>query len=278
MNFLEQAASAIAEADALVICAGAGMGVDSGLPDFRGDEGFWNAYPPFAALGLRFVEVANPRWFAEEPELAWGFYGHRLQLYRETAPHHGYAILLDWAKSKKGDARVFTSNVDGHFQQVGFNDHDVLECHGSIHFLQCSVPCGEAIWPADDTWIDIDERTFRAVPPLPSCPHCGEMARPNILMFSDGKWLWNRTRQQEQQYENWLHQLGGRSLTIIECGAGSAVPTVRYQSETLLGWGAQLVRINPREAQGPPGTISIAMNAREALEAIQSTLTGTNGA
>ena len=36
--------------DALLVAAGAGMGVDSGLPDFRGDEGFWRAYPPFAAL------------------------------------------------------------------------------------------------------------------------------------------------------------------------------------------------------------------------------------
>src|SRR5262245_7510055 len=43
----DQAATAIRDADALLIGAGAGMGVDSGLPDFRGNEGFWNAYPPF---------------------------------------------------------------------------------------------------------------------------------------------------------------------------------------------------------------------------------------
>ena len=47
----------------LLVTAGAGMGVDSGLPDFRGTEGFWRSYPPLAELGLRFEEVANPAWF-----------------------------------------------------------------------------------------------------------------------------------------------------------------------------------------------------------------------
>jgi len=64
----------------LLIAAGAGMGVDSGLPDFRGKEGFWRAYPPLLKLGIRFEEMANPRWFTENPELAWGFYGHRYNL------------------------------------------------------------------------------------------------------------------------------------------------------------------------------------------------------
>ena len=52
-------------AKSLLIGAGAGMGVDSGLPDFRGSEGFWKAYPPLAKLGIRFEEMANPRWFLE---------------------------------------------------------------------------------------------------------------------------------------------------------------------------------------------------------------------
>jgi len=70
--------------------AGAGMGVDSGLPDFRGDEGFWKAYPPMAKLGIRFSSMANPRWFESDPELAWGFYGHRLNLYRATVLDRPY--------------------------------------------------------------------------------------------------------------------------------------------------------------------------------------------
>src|SRR5207245_5238982 len=91
---LQQAAHALATADVLLIGAGAGMGVDSGLPDFRGTQGFWRAYPPYEKLGLDFASVANPRWFASDPELAWGFYGHRLNLYRSSRPHDGFRILL----------------------------------------------------------------------------------------------------------------------------------------------------------------------------------------
>ncbi|MCP6390612.1 hypothetical protein NL487_27205, partial [Klebsiella pneumoniae] len=79
---LDAAAELIAQADALVIAAGAGLGVDSGLPDFRGREGFWRAYPALGRAGLDFTTVASPLTFERDPELAWGFYGHRLALYR----------------------------------------------------------------------------------------------------------------------------------------------------------------------------------------------------
>nr|VFK03587.1 MAG: Sir2 family protein [Candidatus Kentron sp. H]VFK03900.1 MAG: Sir2 family protein [Candidatus Kentron sp. H]VFK06621.1 MAG: Sir2 family protein [Candidatus Kentron sp. H] len=87
------AAKQISRAEAILIGAGAGMGVDSGLPDFRGNEGFWRAYPPLKRLGLSFVSMANPLWLETDPALAWGFYGHRLHLYRDTVPHAGFQIL-----------------------------------------------------------------------------------------------------------------------------------------------------------------------------------------
>ena len=77
----KQAAVALQAADALLVTAGAGMGVDSGLPDFRGQQGFWRAYPAIARLGLCFEEMANPAWFDKDAALAWAFYGHRLNLY-----------------------------------------------------------------------------------------------------------------------------------------------------------------------------------------------------
>src|SRR5260370_29347307 len=95
---LKHAAKVILSAEALLMGAGAGMGVDSGLPDFRGAQGFWRAYPPYEKLGLDFVSLANPRWFKTDPTLAWGFYGHRLNLYRRTEPHAGFGILRRWSE------------------------------------------------------------------------------------------------------------------------------------------------------------------------------------
>ena len=83
----------IRQADGLLITAGAGIGVDSGLPDFRGPQGFWGAYPALGRARIAFEAIANPAAFASQPRLAWGFYGHRLNLYRRTVPHEGFRIL-----------------------------------------------------------------------------------------------------------------------------------------------------------------------------------------
>ncbi len=266
---MARAAQAVSEAEVLVFCAGAGMGGDSGLPDFRGDEGFWKAYPPIARLGYSFIDMANPAWFSRDPELAWGFYGHRMNLYRETVPHQGFELLLDWAERAPGGAFVFTSNVDGQYQRAGFAEDLIEECHGSIHHLQCAVPCHGGIWSGDQDRVEVDLDTLRAVPPLPACPRCGGMARPNILMFGDGAWLYQRSGAQSDRFQHWLLSNEGRPMTVVECGAGSAVPTVRFTSEGLVRrLGATLVRINPREHRVPAGQIGIPAGAMATLNAM----------
>jgi NAD-dependent SIR2 family protein deacetylase len=271
----ERAASTVREAGAILVTAGAGMGVDSGLPDFRGNEGFWKAYPPFKKLGLSFVDLANPAWFDTDPELAWGFYGHRLSLYRKTRPHAGFEILRRWGEKVPAGAWVFTSNVDGAFQRAGFDPDRIVECHGAIDFLQCTRSCSLGIVPADGYEPDVDEATFRARLPLPKCAACGSLARPNILMFGDYGWDDSRTSAQEERLSSWLGGVGRGSgkLVVIECGAGSAVPTVRMTSErTVMRRDAVLIRVNLREPHVPAGHIGIAEGALRALGEIDRRL------
>jgi NAD-dependent SIR2 family protein deacetylase len=268
---LARAAELISAAGALLVCAGAGMGVDSGLPDFRGDEGFWRAYPSYARLGLRFEELADPRHFATDPALAWGFYGHRLALYRETVPHEGFGLLRSWGSAMSGGVRVYTSNVDGQFQRAGF-DH-VAEAHGSIHHIQCFNGCSAAIWAADRLEPSIDESTMRALPPLPTCPNCGGLSRPNILMFGDYDWVPHRSQAQLDELNSWRRK--NRGLVVIELGAGQAVPTVRRQSELASAATGALIRINPREPDVRHGRgVSIAAGALATVSALDSLLRG----
>ncbi|MDD7938712.1 NAD-dependent protein deacetylase [Actinomycetospora lutea] len=247
------------------------MGVDSGLPDFRGPEGFWRAYPPYRRLGLRFEEIADPEHFDDDPELAWGFYGHRLALYRRTDPHAGYAVLRRWAD--RWPARVFTSNVDGAFQAAGFAGEDVTECHGAIGMLQCTAPCHDGTWPADDVDVVIDEDTMRARPPLPTCPRCGRVARPNILMFGDGSWVPGHHGERMAAHRAWLRGVDARRLVVVELGAGTAVPTVRRHAELAAAASGALVRINVREPEIRHGRgVPLASGARATLEAIDAAL------
>jgi NAD-dependent SIR2 family protein deacetylase len=265
------AAEYIQNCDAILVTAGAGIGVDSGLPDFRGNEGFWKAYPPIARLGISFYELANPDWFHKDPKLAWAFYGHRLNLYRATTPHHGFYQILELAEHKDGGYFVFTSNVDGQFQKAGYSDQQIEECHGSIHHLQCSNSCTDKIWSAEELEISVDIDKFEALEPLPQCRDCGSIARPNILMFGDWGWNSYRTGEQEKRLSQWLEKLkNNRSkLVVIEIGAGNAVPTVRHLSENVsTQLSAKLIRINPRDHQVPQGHLSIPENAASGIRKI----------
>ncbi|MFQ3167696.1 MAG: NAD-dependent SIR2 family protein deacetylase [Limisphaerales bacterium] len=255
-------------AEVIFIGAGAGMGVDSGLPDFRGPEGFWKEYPVFRERGFRFEDIANPRWFAKNPEKAWGFYGHRLNLYRKTTPHAGFGILREWAGRASFGAFVFTSNVDGQFQKAGFDPDRIVECHGSIHHLQCSEGC-PGIWDASDVHLEVDPMTISAQGQLPLCPRCDAIARPNILMFEDMNWQPNRTRSQQSKLDKWLAGQDGLRSVVIECGAGDAIPTVRLKCEHFDG---RLIRINPREFHVPDGHIGLPMSAADALSRINTAM------
>lgn len=152
-NALRRAAEAISKSEAMLIGAGAGMGVDSGLPDFRGSDGFWRGYPRYQELRLDFKALANPRWFRDDPSVAWGFYGHRLELYRQTKPHDGFAALRKWGERMPFGTFVYTSNVDGQFQRAGFDPDRIIEVHGAIDRLQCLVDCGVGLFSADSTMV-----------------------------------------------------------------------------------------------------------------------------
>ncbi|WP_136525846.1 SIR2 family NAD-dependent protein deacylase [Geomonas ferrireducens] len=271
-----EGAALLAAAQALVVTAGAGMGVDSGLPDFRGDTGFWRAYPLYERLGISFVDAANPDHFEHDPAFGWGFYGHRTNLYRDTIPHTGFTLLLEWAARYRLDFFVATSNVDGQFQKAGFAEESILEFHGSIHHLQCTRPCSERIWDNRETF-RIDEATMRS-DHVPLCPRCGSAARPNILMFGDYAWVGERTRRQEERFRQFLSSQSGKRIVVVELGAGTAIPTVRAASERIGALsGARVIRINPREPQIQRPHLSLPCGALEGLSGIEDALSGARG-
>jgi NAD-dependent SIR2 family protein deacetylase len=266
----QKAAEAVREAGALVVTAGAGMGVDSGLPDFRGDQGFWKAYPMYERLGLSFVDAANPQHFGEDPAFGWGFYGHRLNLYRSTEPHAGFALLRGWIDRFSLEWFVVTSNVDGQFQKAGFDEERILEVHGSIHHLQCMAGCTDRIWPNGEE-VPVDLSTMRAGR-VPRCPSCGAVARPNILMFGDSGWIADRTYDQQRRLDAFAEESVDDRTVVLEMGAGTAIPTIRFASERLGGRGGLVVRINPREPQIGTGHLSMPVGALDGLTAIDRAL------
>eukprot|EP00466_Bigelowiella_natans_P000824 jgi/Bigna1/74504/fgenesh1_pg.29_\ len=238
------------------VAAGAGFSADSGLPVYQ-DVARDAVY---LKMGVDYQELANERWFSEDPEIAIGFWGHSFNLYKDTEPHAGYAAIRDWIGFMfRKKAFVYTSNVDGHFAKSGFNEEQVYEIHGSIDQWQCSAKCCQARHNAPTRFrFTIDEKNKRAfakeepqspsgkvfVQNHPECPKCSRILRPNIMLFGDKSYI--HDSEGERRYVDWEEAMESSmsnsidsnlkthdfdQLVILELGCGVKVPTVRMEVE-----------------------------------------------
>ena len=248
MDNITLAKQAIEAADAILITAGAGMGVDSGLPDFRGNEGLWTAYPPIKKLGYDFKQMESSSLFRNNSKLAWGFYGHRMNLYRDTEPSIGFNLLKDLVKTKDDNYFIFTSNVDGHFQKAGFPENKIYEIHGSINYLQCINNCTSQIFKNNIENIKVDMGTLE-IDDVPECSACRSVLMPNILMFGDATLNESKISKQNDEFNQWLKFVKGSKIVILEIGAGRTIPTIRNFSDkySKKNENSILIRINPLE-------------------------------
>ena len=92
-------------------------------------------------------------------------------------------------------------------------------------------------------------------------------------MFGDAGYDPVLSDAQERRFSGWLADVAGGQIVVVEVGAGTAVPTIRRIGQFLVHQhGAQLVRVNPREPGGGPGTLSLAAGALETLQALDRAL------
>ena len=246
---LERAAELILQADALLVTAGVGMGIDSRQPDLRGMV----TATPLVTLGGGQVDLSRlacPEAFRTHPRQAWGLYGSRLNLYRATQPHSGFVILKRWGENMPKGYAVLTSSIDGQFQKAGFDPASIQEFHGSIDYLQCLLPCCNAIWSTDESEPKVDVEKCLLLNAIPKCPHCGGTARPNVLMKEDWGWLANRYADQVAHFSGWLAK--ANRPVVVEVDVGSSISTIRrFSHQIILDFGGRLVRINPRDFSVP---------------------------
>lgn len=269
-------AALLAEADALLVTAGAGMSVESVPPD---DEGLQQLQARFEAQGRSFREMAQPWWFGEYPDRAWAWYGHRQRWCRRTQPHDGYRILRTWAQVPPSGSFVVTTNVDGQFFEAGFTDWQVLERHGSLFRYQCTTPCCSEVWSASEPVFRIDPETLQAVGELPRCRRCGALARPNVLMYDDTRWIDAVRREQQQRFDAWLASVRGKRMLIVELGAGEGAASVRRVTERLLDRSlVSLVRINPTATEADEPLHVLRLPALAAIRLIHEALPERFGA
>jgi NAD-dependent SIR2 family protein deacetylase len=220
-------------ADGILILAGAGMSVDSGLPDFRGSNGMWTKAKE------DFISLATARGFDDDPLASWNFYISRMLAYGHTKPHAGYTRLLDAVNQHGKDYFVVTSNVDGHFHMAGYDPARIYEIHGDLRHAQCKQPCTRQLQPMPRF-----TATLSSIDEIPRCARCQQSLRPNVLMFSDPSMVWTNIDLGEDRFRRWMEPR--MSVLGIEIGAGTVIPSIRYIAEERT---STLIRINPYESK-----------------------------
>jgi NAD-dependent deacetylase len=146
-----------------VALTGAGISTESGIPDFRSAGGIWAEYDP--------LEVASIDAFHRDPARVWEFYGRRLDVLADAEPNEGHLALAELERLGLLQA-VVTQNVDGLHGAAG--TRELIEVHGTISQARC-LACG-AVVPRDQV---------RDLLPVPLCPRCGAVLKPDVVMFGE---------------------------------------------------------------------------------------------
>jgi NAD-dependent deacetylase len=159
-------AALLRERQPCVVLTGAGVSTESGIPDFRSETGIWAEVDPF--------EVASIHAFRRDPDRVWSFYRERIHLLRDAEPNAAHLALAELERRGLVQA-VITQNIDQLHARAG--SRDVVEVHGSIR----SARCLRCLWdePADAVLAQL------AFAPTPSCPHCGEVLKPGVVLFGE---------------------------------------------------------------------------------------------
>ncbi|WP_338791105.1 Sir2 family NAD-dependent protein deacetylase [Bernardetia sp. MNP-M8] len=267
IKILQTITNWLKEANAIVITAGAGMGVDSGLADYRGKEGGqWGKVETETKKTV--FETVNPAAFLENPAYSWDLFGKRMEEYENTQPHQGFYILKKWTQKFDLDYFVITSNIDSHFQKAGFEEEKIRELHGSLAYFQSSDnKLSDKIWKNELTGKQIQLGTYDNR--FPMCPHSKVMARPNVYMFRDDTFVNTRTKAQEENFQKFLDKNKGKNIVVFEIGSGPHVQAVRMKTRFLkTNYDAKIVRINPKDFKIKAPHIGIDTGALKALNEI----------
>ncbi|MCU0847127.1 MAG: NAD-dependent deacylase [Spirochaetes bacterium] len=161
---IEKAAAMIKNAENVIALTGAGISVESGIPDFRSAGGLWDKYDP--------AVYATINSFIRMPEKVWEMLFDMVDLKMGAKPNPGHLALAD-LESMGHLGAIITQNIDNLHQEAG--NRNVIEYHGNVSRLQC-IKCG--------TLYGLDEFDLSKKVP-PRCADCDRILKPTVIFFGE---------------------------------------------------------------------------------------------
>ena len=158
----------IQRAQRIVFFGGAGVSTESGIPDFRSENGIFQAMNRY---GLPPEELLSHSFFIRNPQTFYDYYRNNL-LITDVRPNDAHLALAKLEQDGKLQA-VITQNIDGLHQKAG--SKNVFELHGSIYRNYC-MNCGRKA-----TIQEVAHSTG-----IPRCPDCSGIIRPDVVLYEEG--------------------------------------------------------------------------------------------
>lgn len=227
--------AALASGGGVIAVTGAGVSAESGIPTFRGKDGYWT----IGATEYHPQELATHAAFARMPWDVWGWYLYRRDVCRAAAPNPAHRALVAWDAMLGDRFALVTQNVDGLHRRAGSPDARLHEIHGDIDLMRCARECVPDRVPVPDGVAapPKGEPVAPEVRELLRCPTCGGPARPHVLWFDES--------YDEPRYRlDTVRRLAAGAALVVTAGT-SASTNLPWQVVTIAAQhGAALVDIN----------------------------------
>jgi NAD-dependent deacetylase len=189
----------------VLVITGAGVSAESGIPTFRGKDGYWRNLDP--------IKLATPEAFAGDPELVWQWYRERRERIRDAQPNAGHEAIGRLAQHAD-EFLLVTQNVDDLHERAGLAKTEMVQIHGDIFATKCShcdfsyAGRGGSPEPPVSGAIGVPDGRLRSIAPtlgndgnLPRCPNCGALMRPGVVWFGEPLPL-----RETERVENYLQR------------------------------------------------------------------------
>ncbi len=215
MKMFESIKNQIKDVKKIVFVTGAGISQESGIPTFRGKDGFWRNH--------NAMELATIDAFYKNPKLVWEWYNERRRNIFAAQPNLGHKAINEL--EKYAEVVILTQNIDGLHQKAGSTK--VLELHGSIVKIKCSV-------------CDFKDEIITEFSEIPPLCKCGNILRPDVVWFGESlpQDVWQKAIIFSSQCD--LMIIAGTSLVV---SPANTLPIYAKQNN------AKLIEINPEKTE-----------------------------
>ncbi len=240
-NLIQQAADLLASARHAVALTGAGISVDSGIPDFRSENGLWKRYNP--------MEYATIDAFVEDPEKSWLMLRDMGEMIFSAQPNAGHAALAEM--ERLGFLRaVITQNIDNLHQAAG--SHHVVEYHGNTSRFVC-LSCMARY--------NLEDYTEGRLGDPPECQQCGAIVKPDVVLF--GEMIPTVARLDSEMHAS-------KADVMLVIGTSAEVAPASLLPEAVLQRGGHLIEINlqPTHLSRQKQVLSLRGSSTEILPAL----------